>query len=73
MIVSDLCTPAMIYFILSFFYLLISSFTSFNVINVISKIFFILVWSWILNFLCSSGYSIISWLLVLLPFVMNAF
>jgi hypothetical protein len=37
---------------------------------IIGKLFFIMIWSWILNFLCSRGYSIISWVLVLLPFVM---
>lgn len=70
MIASDLCTPAMIYFVISFIYLIISSLSNFNAIAIISKIFFILVWSWILNFLCANGFTIISWLLVLLPFVM---
>ncbi len=68
--VSSLCTPAMIYFVISFIYLIISSFSNFNVLSIISKIFFILVWSWILNYLCISGYTIISWILVLLPVVM---
>jgi len=67
--VSALCTPAMIYFIISFIYLIISAFTTFNVISIIIKLFFIMLWTWFLNFLCSKGYSIISWLIIVLPFL----
>jgi len=65
---SDLCTPAFIYFIISFVYLIINSFTNFNIVGIIVKIFFIMLWSWFLNFLCRNGYSIISWLIIVLPF-----
>jgi hypothetical protein len=30
---------------------------------------YILFWTWILNLICKDGHSIISWLLVLLPFI----
>ena len=36
----------------------------------ITKSIYILVWTWILNKLCSSGYSTVSWLLVLFPFIL---
>ena len=65
---SSLCTPAFLYFIVSLIYLAIRSFKSFNIMSIIFKMFFILLWSWFLNFLCSIGYSIISWILILLPF-----
>lgn len=67
---SYLCTPAFIYFIISIIYLIISSFTNFNIMFIIIKIFIIMFWSWFLNFLCSKGYSIISWLIILLPFLL---
>lgn len=67
---SNLCTPAMIYFVISFIYLIISAFSNFNVMSIILKIFFIIVWSLFLNFLCSSGFTIIAWLILLLPFFM---
>jgi len=35
----------------------------------ILKFFYIVVWTWILNMICSAGYSWISWLLVLFPFI----
>jgi len=66
---SKLCTPAFIYFIISVIYLIIHSFTNFNIMGIIIKMFFIILWSLFLNFLCSNGYSIISWLILILPFL----
>ena len=34
----------------------------------IFKFIFILFWTWILNLLCRSGFSALSWVLLLLPF-----
>jgi hypothetical protein len=34
------------------------------------KIIYVLFWTWLLNVLCQSGYETISWILVLLPFVL---
>ena len=67
--ISQLCTPAMIYFVISFIYLIFSSFSNFNIITIIIKFFFIMIWSWLLNLLCSNGYSVISWLIIVLPFL----
>ena len=33
------------------------------------KILYILFWTWILNLMCRDGHSEISWLLVLVPFL----
>ena len=66
---SSLCTPAMIYFVTSFIFLLITSFTNFNIISVIVKGGFNILWTWFLNFLCSKGYTILSWIIVLLPVI----
>lgn len=68
--ISDLCTPAFIYFAISFIYLVITSFKHFNIITTIVTLFFILLWSWLLNVLCRNGYSIISWLIIVLPFLL---
>lgn len=65
---SDLCTPAYIYFIISFIYLMINSIRNFNVTSVIFNSIFIILWSFLLNFLCSIGFSIIAWLIIVLPF-----
>ena len=34
------------------------------------KIVYVLVWTWILNMLCGNGMEYVSWVLVLLPFVL---
>lgn len=35
------------------------------------QIVFILVWTWILNFLCTKGYKNLSWFLVLFPWLLS--
>ena len=67
--ISNLCTPSLIYFVISIIYLIINSFKKFNVMFIIFNIIIIVVWSLFLNFLCSMGYSAISWLILILPFL----
>ena len=40
-----------------------------NIFFVILNSLYILLWTYILNFLCKKGYSSISWFLVLFPFL----
>ena len=82
---KKLCTPALLYFIISmigFIMILIQNLGntkkytigSFS-INVTSTFFvfifkflYIIFWTWILNFICKSGYPGVSWFLFLLPY-----
>jgi hypothetical protein len=34
------------------------------------KILYVLFWTWILNLICNQGYTTVSWILVLLPFIL---
>jgi hypothetical protein len=34
------------------------------------KLVYILFWTWVLNLICKDGYTAISWLLVLFPFIL---
>ena len=36
----------------------------------IVKLFYILFWTYVLNLICKDGHTILSWLLILLPFIM---
>jgi hypothetical protein len=36
----------------------------------IMKLIYILFWTWVLNLICKDGYTIISWLLILFPFIL---
>ena len=69
--VSNLCTPAMIYFVIAIIYLIFNIFTNFNIMSMVIRLLVILVWSWLLNFLCTKGFTVISWLLIIVPFLMS--
>jgi hypothetical protein len=66
---SNICTPATIYLVLGILSILGTMFVDFSIISVLMKTVFVLIYTWFLNFLCSRGYSGISWFLVLLPFI----
>lgn len=83
----ELCTPSLVYFVISMLALVIAllqnlgnskSYTlgSFScnvpstILIFIVKLIYIFFWTWILNLICKDGHSGISWLLVLLPFVL---
>lgn len=65
---SSLCTPALIYFVVSIFYIIIKCFTNFNIMSIIFNIIIVMFWSFLLNFLCNMGLTIISWIIIILPF-----
>ena len=84
---KELCTPAMIYFVISVITLamvLLQNLGNQNSYNVgsfscrvpntalvfIVKLIYILFWTWVLNLICKDGHTTISWLLVLLPWIM---
>lgn len=67
---NKLCTPAKIYFGLSVFSCIIMLFNRISILAIFSKLIFAFLWAFILGWLCSKGYTAISWFLVLLPFIM---
>jgi hypothetical protein len=86
---KELCKPAYIYFIMSFFSLLLilGQNVFFNKKNkycvgmfncavktlipiFLIKIGYIMFWTFILDMLCKNGYTQISWLILLFPFIM---
>jgi ABC-type uncharacterized transport system permease subunit len=66
---ASICTPAIVYLVLSIIAIIAMVSVKFQPISILIKIFFIALWTWFLNFLCSSGYEWISWFLVILPFI----
>ena len=69
----QLCTPAMIYVVLSCLSLVFGAIYNFNIVVTLLQLFFILIWSQVLNYLCIKGYETISWIIVLFPFILGAF
>ena len=66
------CTPAQVYLILAGIGLVSGFLSNFRVFTLIFNSLFVVLFAWILNFLCSKGLTAISWVLVLLPFIMMA-
>ncbi len=84
---KDLCTPALIYFVISIISWAIvllqnlGNSSSYNVGSFscrvpstifvfIIKLIYIIFWTWVLNLICKDGNVGISWLLVLLPWLL---
>lgn len=67
---GNLCLPSQIYLGLSVLALIFAAVNSFSVITIITKVIFIALWTFILNWICQKGYESISWALVILPYVL---
>jgi hypothetical protein len=84
---KDLCTPAMLYFVISVIGLVIvlmqnlGNTNSYHVgsfscrvpntaLIFIVKLIYILFWTYVLNLICKDGHMGVSWLLVLLPWIL---
>ena len=66
---KDLCTPALVYFVISIITILIALFNRVKLVAIGAKLLFALFWTFVLNYLCRKGYKSVSWLLVLLPYI----
>jgi hypothetical protein len=69
---NHLCTPAKIYFVLTIIGCIFMLFHNANLLAIFSKLIFAFIWTVILNWMCSKGYKMVSWILVLLPFILMA-
>jgi hypothetical protein len=69
---SKLCTPAKIYFAIAVIASIVALINGIGVISVFIKLVFAFIWSFILGWLCDKGYKTISWVLVLLPYIIIA-
>jgi hypothetical protein len=84
---KDLCTPAMLYFVISMIALIVVLFQNLGNTNsyhvgsfscrvpntaavFIVKLIYVLFWTYVLNLICKDGHVGLSWLLVLLPWIL---
>jgi hypothetical protein len=70
---SKYCTPAQLYLILGAIGILSTFIKNYSVETLLSEALFLVIWAWVLNWLCSKGFKSISWVLVLLPFILVLF
>ena len=66
---SKLCTPAKIYFAIAVIATIIALFGGLTIMAAFVKLVFAFIWTYILSWLCSKGYTSLSWFLVLLPYI----
>lgn len=83
----NLCKPAIVYFIISFFIMITVVYQNYGLENVycmgnfgcyvpntkffiFSEVMYILFWTWILHLMCRTGYSSISWFIVIFPILL---
>ena len=72
-ILKKICIPSKIYLLISIIVIFISLF---NNTTLFSFVYFCIItafWAWNLNIICKSGYTNISWVLILLPFIYSLF
>jgi hypothetical protein len=69
---SKLCTPAKIYFAIAVIASIFALFNGMGLFAVAMKLVFAFVWTFILGWLCDKGYKTLSWVLVLLPYIIIA-
>ena len=67
---KNICAPALLYLILGILSIFILIQKNVDSTSIFIKLFFVIIWTWFLNFLCKNGYETISWILVLLPFIL---
>ena len=66
---TKLCEPAKLYLIVSVIFLVLAIFHRISALTLVMKGVFVLIWTMILNWLCSKGFSGLAWIIVLLPFL----
>jgi hypothetical protein len=71
---SDICTPAALYLILSIIALVwLALVARASIYTLLLQLIFIGLWTYLLNFLCVRGLGLVSWVLVLLPYILFIF
>lgn len=71
---SEYCDPAKLYLTISLISIvIISIFHEMTIQMLLLRLIIILLWSWLLNYICSKGDPNISWALVVIPYIIFLF
>ena len=69
MVLQDICTPALIYLVFSITQIVIDTVQGkYNIAFI--KLWVALIFTILLNYLCTTGLGIVSWLIVFIPFIL---
>ena len=69
MIIRQYCAPAQLFFYLSILSVALSFYNGSRLSTVYVGTIFVLIMSWVLNYICVIGYTSLSWFIALLPFL----
>jgi len=67
----EICTPAFVYFFLGVLSIVVLIIKEASSLALLIKIISTGLWTWFLNFLCGNDYTILAWILVALPFIID--
>ena len=67
---TKLCNPAKLYLVVSVLGLVYGLFQRFSIVTLGTNFIFVILWTMVLNYICSVGMKMVSWILVLLPYLM---
>jgi hypothetical protein len=70
---SKYCTPAQLYLFLGVAGLICAFCNNHSMKTLLTNALFLVIWAWVLNWLCSKGFKAVSWILVLFPFILVLF
>jgi hypothetical protein len=65
----SLCAPSILFLVLGIIVIIMFLFHKVHVVTLLIQIVFIAFWTFILNFLCQNDFTVVSWILLLLPFI----
>ena len=68
--VQKMCLPAKIYLAILIFTIILAVYQGIGLSIILFKTVFGFIWMWILNWICSKGYTNLSWIILLLPYVL---
>jgi hypothetical protein len=63
----SICLPAKIYLILAITGMIASLYNKMSMLNLVFSVIFVLIWTNVLNWICNTGYTAVSWFLLILP------
>ena len=73
---NNLCTPAQLYFIMTAIGFLLTAWgfpKALTTSSIMYQILITLIWTYLLGWICTKGWSGLSWFLVIAPFVLSIF